>query len=59
MSQARSVARRTAAPTTAAAGPAAPRLGLALLVIATAQLMVLLDGSVRVHISTAEASDRL
>ena len=46
MSQVRPVAGRTAAPTTAAAGPAAPRLGLALLVIATAQLMVLLDATI-------------
>ena len=46
MSQARPVARRTAAPRTAGAGATSPRLGLALLVIATAQLMVLLDATI-------------
>ena len=46
MSQARSVARRTVAPRTAGAGATSPRLGLALLVIATAQLMVLLDATI-------------
>ena len=45
MSQARSVARRTVAPRTAGAGHQS-RLGLALLVIATAQLMVLLDATI-------------
>ena len=46
MSQARPVARRTVAPRTAGAGATSPRLGLALLVIATAQLMVLLDATI-------------
>jgi hypothetical protein len=46
MSQARPVARRTAAPRTVGAGATSPRLGLALLVIATAQLMVLLDATI-------------
>ena len=46
MSQTRSVARRTVAPRTAGAGATSPRLGLALLVIATAQLMVLLDATI-------------
>ena len=46
MSQARSVARRTVAPRTAGAGATSPRLGLALLVIATAQLMVVLDATI-------------
>ncbi|HEX9354219.1 MAG TPA: MFS transporter [Streptosporangiaceae bacterium] len=45
MSQAQPVARRTA-PAAVAAGTASPRLGLALLVIATAQLMVLLDATI-------------
>jgi hypothetical protein len=45
MSQARPVTRRMAAPAAAAAGAAGPRLGLALLIIATAQLMVLLDAT--------------
>jgi hypothetical protein len=49
MSQARPITRRTAAQGAAAAATASPRLGLALLVIATAQLMVVLDGSVTVH----------
>src|SRR5262249_18930601 len=43
MSQARPITRRTAAPGAVAAGP---RLGLALLVIATAQLMVVLDATI-------------
>jgi EmrB/QacA subfamily drug resistance transporter len=42
MSQARPITRRTAA----AAATASPRLGLALLVIATAQLMVVLDATI-------------
>ena len=46
MSQARPITRRTAAPGAVAAGAAGPRLGLALLVIATAQLMVLLDATI-------------
>ena len=46
MSQTRSVARRTVAPRTTGAGATSPRLGLALLVIATAQLMVLLDATI-------------
>jgi EmrB/QacA subfamily drug resistance transporter len=46
MSQARPVARRTVAPRTAGAGATSPRLGLALLVIATAQLMVVLDATI-------------
>ena len=45
MSQVRPVARRTA-PAAAATGTAGPRLGLALAVIATAQLMVLLDATI-------------
>src|SRR5229473_1449273 len=45
MSQTRSTTRRRPAPA-AVAGPASPRLGLALLVIATAQLMVLLDATI-------------
>src|SRR5215472_12228046 len=44
MSQARPVTRRTAEP--GAAATASPRLGLALLVIATAQLMVVLDATI-------------
>ena len=46
MSQARTAARRTVAPRTAGAGATSSRLGLALLVIATAQLMVLLDATI-------------
>src|SRR6266702_4596405 len=46
MSQVRSITRRAAAPAAVAAGTASPRLGLALLVIATAQLMVLLDATI-------------
>ena len=46
MSQARPVTRRTAAPRAAATRPASPRLGVALLVIATAQLMVVLDATI-------------
>ena len=46
MSQAQPVTGRTAAPGAAVAGTAAPRLGLALLVIATAQLMVVLDATI-------------
>src|SRR5215472_16201288 len=46
MSQARPVTRPTAAPRAAATRPASPRLGLALLVIATAQLMVVLDSAI-------------
>jgi hypothetical protein len=46
MSQARPVARRTVALRAAGAGATSPRLGLALLVIATAQLMVLLDATI-------------
>jgi len=46
MSQARPVTRRTAAPRAAATRPASTRLGLALLVIATAQLMVVLDATI-------------
>src|SRR6266566_9617519 len=45
MSQTRPTTRRRPAPA-AVAGPASPRLGLALLVIATAQLMVLLDATI-------------
>src|SRR6266851_3674580 len=45
MSQVRPVARRTA-PAAVAAGTPSPRLGLALVVIATAQLMVLLDATI-------------
>jgi EmrB/QacA subfamily drug resistance transporter len=40
------MARRTVTPRTAGAGATSPRLGLALLVIATAQLMVVLDATV-------------
>src|SRR3954451_1591945 len=43
MSQARPIARRKPAQGAAVARAAGPRLGLALLVIATAQLMVVLD----------------
>ena len=46
MSQAQSITRRTAAPGADVAGTASPRLGLALLVIATAQLMVVLDATI-------------
>src|SRR5262245_66115093 len=46
MSQARPITRRTAAPGAAAAAAASPRLGLALLIIATAQLMVVLDATI-------------
>ncbi len=46
MSQARPVAGRTVAPRTAGARATSPRLGLALLVIATAQLMVVLDATI-------------
>jgi EmrB/QacA subfamily drug resistance transporter len=46
MSQARSITRRAAVPGTAVARTAGPRLGLALLVIATAQLMVVLDATI-------------
>ena len=45
MSQARPITRPVAAPGAVAAGATGPRLGLALVVIATAQLMVLLDAS--------------
>src|SRR5256885_6193911 len=45
MSQTRPTTRRRPAPA-AVAGPASPRLGLALLVIATAQLMVVLDATI-------------
>jgi EmrB/QacA subfamily drug resistance transporter len=46
MSQARPITRRTAAPGAAAAATVSPRLGLALLIIATAQLMVVLDATI-------------
>jgi len=46
MSQAQSMTRRTAAPGAAGAGAAGSRLGLALVVIATAQLMVVLDATI-------------
>jgi EmrB/QacA subfamily drug resistance transporter len=46
MSSARPVTRRTAAPGAAMAATAGPRLGLALVVIATAQLMVVLDATI-------------
>ena len=46
MSQPRSVARPMVAPRTAGAGATSSRLGLALLVIATAQLMVVLDATI-------------
>ncbi len=46
MSETRSESIRAAAPGGVAAG--GPRLGLALLVLATAQLMVVLDSKVRV-----------
>src|SRR6266571_3184203 len=45
MSQTRPTTRRRPAPA-AVAGPASPRLGLALVVIATAQLMVVLDATI-------------
>ena len=46
MAHARPVTRRTAAPGAAMAGTVGPRLGLALVVIATVQLMVLLDATI-------------
>jgi EmrB/QacA subfamily drug resistance transporter len=46
MSQARPIAKQAAVPGAGAARTAGPRLGLALLVIATAQLMVLLDATI-------------
>jgi EmrB/QacA subfamily drug resistance transporter len=46
MSQARPIARRSAVPGAGLARTAGPRLGLALVVIATAQLMVLLDATI-------------
>ena len=46
MSQVRPVAGQAAAPGGPSAGAAGPRLGLALLVIATAQLMVVLDATI-------------
>ena len=46
MSQARPVTRQTPAPGDTVARGAGPRLGLALLVIATAQLMVVLDATI-------------
>src|SRR5215471_5448960 len=46
MSQARPISRRTTAPGAPAAGTTRPRLGLALLIIATAQLMVVLDATI-------------
>src|SRR5262249_39936474 len=46
MSQAEPVTRRTAVPGAAVAATASPRLGLALLIIATAQLMVVLDATI-------------
>ena len=46
MSQARPIARRAAVPGAGTARTAGPRLGLALVVIATAQLMVLLDATI-------------
>src|SRR6266536_909396 len=46
MSQARPIARRKPAQGAAVARAAGPRLGLALLVIATAQLMVVLDATI-------------
>ena len=46
MSQARPATRQTTAPGAVVAGTAGPRLGLALLVIATAQLMVVLDATI-------------
>jgi MFS family permease len=45
MSQARSINRQKPAPR-AVTGTATPRLGLALVVIATAQLMVVLDATI-------------
>ena len=46
MSHTRPITRQTAAPGGPEAGTAGPRLGLALLVIATAQLMVVLDATI-------------
>src|SRR5437879_6286393 len=46
MSQARSITRRKPAQGAAVARAAGPKLGLALLVIATAQLMVVLDATI-------------
>src|SRR5258707_4392406 len=46
MSQARPIARRKPAQGAAVARAAGPRLGLALLVVATAQLMVVLDATI-------------
>src|SRR6266702_4011182 len=46
MSQVRSITRRAAAPGAAVVGTGGPRLGLALVVIATAQLMVVLDATI-------------
>jgi MFS family permease len=46
MSQARPATRQTTVPGAVVAGTAGPRLGLALLVIATAQLMVVLDATI-------------
>src|SRR5262249_44493569 len=46
MSQARSITRRTPASGSATSGTPGPRLGLALLLIATAQLMVVLDATI-------------
>ena len=46
MSQARFITRRTVAPRAAGARATSPRLGLALVVIATAQLMVVLDATI-------------
>ena len=45
--------------TTVVSSAAERRRWLVLGVIGLAQLMMVLDGSVRVHISTAEALDRL
>ena len=53
MSQTRPITRRAAAP--GAAATAGPRLGLALLVIATAQLMVVLDATI---VNVARGSSR-
>ena len=46
MSEARQTTTKTAAPSAPVAGIVGPRLGLALLVIATAQLMVVLDATI-------------
>ena len=46
MSRARSITRRTIAPRTTGARATSPRLGLALVVIAVAQLMVVLDATI-------------